>query len=72
MELKPKEVLKRLGNLEREIEYLKRDLLHVVEQPSGSRDTHNGRYAMRSFKMARKSRCPIDILQNMILPENIF
>jgi hypothetical protein len=34
MELKPKEVLKRLGDLEREIEYIKRDLLHVVEQPS--------------------------------------
>jgi hypothetical protein len=34
MELKPKEVLKRLGDLEREIEYIKRDLLHMVEQPS--------------------------------------
>ena len=33
MELKTKEVLKRLGDLEREIEYIKRDLLHVVEQP---------------------------------------
>jgi hypothetical protein len=33
MELKTKEVLKRLGDLEREIEYIKRELLHVVEQP---------------------------------------
>jgi hypothetical protein len=33
MELKTKEVLKRLGDLEREIEFIKRDLLHVVEQP---------------------------------------
>jgi hypothetical protein len=33
MELKTTEVLKRLGDLEREIEYLKRELLHVVEQP---------------------------------------
>jgi len=33
MELKTTEVLKRLGDLEREIECIKRDLLHVVEQP---------------------------------------
>ena len=33
MELKTTEVLKRLGDLEREIEYIKRELLHVVEQP---------------------------------------
>jgi len=33
MELETKEVLKRLGDLEREIEYIKRELLHVVEQP---------------------------------------
>jgi hypothetical protein len=25
--------------------------LNVVPHPSGCRDTHNGRYAMRSFKM---------------------
>jgi len=33
MELENKEVLKRLGDQEREIEYIKRELLHVVEQP---------------------------------------
>jgi len=31
--LKTTEVLKRLGDPGREIEYLTRDLLHVVEQP---------------------------------------
>jgi ribosomal protein L9 len=29
MEIKTKEVLKRIGDLEREIEYIKRDLMHL-------------------------------------------
>lgn len=29
MEIKTKDVLKRIGDLEREIEYLKRDLMHL-------------------------------------------
>ena len=33
MEIKTKDVLKRMGDLEREIEYLKRDLMHLVEEP---------------------------------------
>ncbi len=33
MEIKTKDVLKRIGDLEREIEYIKRDLMHLVEKP---------------------------------------
>ena len=33
MEIKTKDVLKRIGNLEREIEYIKRDLMHLKEKP---------------------------------------
>ncbi len=35
MEIKTKEVLRRVGDLEREIEYIKRDLmhLHLEEKP---------------------------------------
>lgn len=33
METKTKEMLKRIGDLEREIEYIKRDLLHLEEKP---------------------------------------
>lgn len=33
MEIKTKEVLKRIGDLEREIEYIRRDLLHFEEKP---------------------------------------
>jgi len=33
MEIKTKEVLKRIGDLEREIEYIKRDLMHLAEKP---------------------------------------
>ena len=33
MEIKPKDVLKRMGNLEREIEYIRRDLMHLEEKP---------------------------------------
>jgi ribosomal protein L9 len=33
MEIKTKEVLKRIGDLEREIEYIKRDLLHLEVKP---------------------------------------
>lgn len=33
MEIKTKGVLKRVGDLEREIEYLKRDLMHLEEKP---------------------------------------
>lgn len=33
METKTTEVLKRIGDLEREIEYIKRDLLHLEEKP---------------------------------------
>lgn len=33
MEIKTKEMLKRIGDLEREIEYIKRDLLHLEEKP---------------------------------------
>ena len=29
MEIKTKDVLKRIGDLEREIEYIKRDLMHL-------------------------------------------
>ena len=33
MEIKTKNVLKRIGDLEREIEYIKRDLMHLEEKP---------------------------------------
>jgi len=33
MEIKTKDVLKRIGDLEREIEYIKRDLLHLEAKP---------------------------------------
>jgi hypothetical protein len=33
MEIKTKDVLKRIGDLEREIEYIRRDLMHLEEKP---------------------------------------
>ena len=33
MEIKAGDVLKRIGDLEREIEYIKRDLMHLKEKP---------------------------------------
>ena len=33
MEIKTKEVLKRIGELQREIEYIRRDLMHLEEKP---------------------------------------
>lgn len=33
MEIKTKDVLKRIRDLEREIEYIKRDLMHLKEEP---------------------------------------
>ncbi|MGB2726858.1 MAG: hypothetical protein WBD09_00075 [Halobacteriota archaeon] len=33
MEIKTKNILKRIGDLEREIEYIKRDLMHLEEEP---------------------------------------
>ena len=33
MEIKTGDVLKRIGDLEREIEYIKRDLMHLTEKP---------------------------------------
>lgn len=33
MEIKTKNILKRIGDLEREIEYIKRDLMHLEEKP---------------------------------------
>ena len=32
MEIKTKDVLKRIGGLEREIEYIRRDLMHLKEK----------------------------------------
>jgi len=33
MEMKTKDVLKRIGDLEREIEYIKRDVMHLEVKP---------------------------------------
>jgi len=33
VEIKAGDVLKRIGDLEREIEYIKRDLMHLKEKP---------------------------------------
>jgi hypothetical protein len=33
MEIKTKDVLKRIGDLERDVEYIKRDLMHLEAEP---------------------------------------